>query len=109
MSNTSRTADWRMFAARSEKSSSWRCAEVAARSIASMASAGSVPADASSVSWVTEPEYNQLLLQRQHLLIPYLRFAGCGAPGGAGARHAQCVPGTDGMPGGLGCRGGGGQ
>src|SRR6476661_3761369 len=68
MSKTSRTADCLMFAARSEKSSSWRWAEVAARSMASMASAGRTAAAASSVSWVTIPEYSHWLLVRQHLL-----------------------------------------
>src|SRR6476469_4136652 len=55
MSKTSRTADCFIFAARTENRISWRWADVAARSIASMASAGSTAAAASSVSWVTKP------------------------------------------------------
>src|SRR6476620_486582 len=55
MSKTSRTADCLIFAARSEKRISWRWADVAARSIASIAPAGRNSAAASSVSWVTIP------------------------------------------------------
>src|SRR5687768_1830213 len=55
MSKTSRTADCLMFAARSENSCSWRWAEVAARSMASMASAGRTASAPSNVSWVTMP------------------------------------------------------
>ena len=69
MSKTSRTADCLIFAARSENRSSWRWADVAARSIASIASAGSTSAAASSVSWVTSPRI-QPLLPRGKPLFP---------------------------------------
>src|SRR6478735_4931668 len=89
-----------MFAARSEKSLSWRWADVAARSIASIASAGRSSAAASSVSWLTVLGY------RAGLPVGKLLFTK--SPKGA---RTQDTPAAGGLPGcrsagrGLGCFG----
>src|SRR5450830_948936 len=86
MSKTSRTADCLIFAARSEKSFSWRWADVAARSIASMASAGRSSPAASSVSWVTCSGYSSGCRRENFCSQDFDRLTP-DTPGGGGRRR----------------------
>src|SRR6478735_7767104 len=95
MSKTSRTADCLIFAARSENRISWRWADVAARSIASMASAGSTAAAASSVSWVTNPRILPVLSSGKRLFPENARTEICrGYSGRPKAPGSRVLPGA---------------